>query len=150
MNIVQFRRAAEPASRRWSARELTRLTNVCAAAIPAGGISGWEIGVTEQGDPQLYVIGPGPEFDCVLSISRLGRHYVLEDGRGGLLYEHDDIMLLAEQTCDLLRRRKNQIIAQLTLGLCALREFFEERVEPALAEPMEAFTHLAPTLGALA
>ena len=150
MNVVPFRQVEGPASRRWSARELNRLTNVCSAAIPTGGISGWEIGVTERGDPQLYVIGPAPEFDCVLSISRLGRHYVLEDGKGKVLYEHDDILLLAEQAYDLLRRRKTQIMAQLTVGLCAIREFFEERVEPALAEPMEACVHFAPHLAVLA
>ena len=31
-----------------------------------------------------------------------------------------------------------------------MRDFFEEKVEPVLAEPMEVITHLAPHLAALA
>jgi hypothetical protein len=150
MSVVPFPRAARPSSGHWSAKELSRLTSACAGAIPEGGVSGWEVGATDQGDPQLYVLGPAPDFDCVLSVSRLGRHYVLEDGKGRVLFEHDDLVRLADQTCDVLRRRKSQIIAQFAIGLCALRELFEERVEPALAEPMEIISHLAPQLAALA
>ncbi len=150
MNVVPFPQVVRSSSPHWSAGELNRLTSACAAAIPGGGVSGWEVGVTDEGDPQLYVLGPAPEFDCVLSVSRLGRHYVLEDGKGRVVFEHDDILRFAEQTCDLLRRRKAQVIAQFAVGLCALREFFEERIEPALAEPMDVIAHLAPQLAALA
>ena len=45
-------------------------------AKPAAGRSG----TTEHGDPQVYLIGPPPDYDCILSISRLGRLYVIEDG----------------------------------------------------------------------
>ena len=46
-------------------------------------------------------------------------------------------MLLAEQTCSALRRRKAELVARLAVCWCAVREFFEEKVEPVLAEPME-------------
>jgi hypothetical protein len=31
-----------------------------------------------------------------------------------------------------------------------MREFYEEKIEPALAEPMEVIAHFAPQFGALA
>jgi len=148
MNIVQFPHAKE-LPQGWQASELTRLTNTCAASIPNGDVSGWEVGQTEYGDPQLYLLGPAPEHDCILSISRLGRLYVLEDGKGQVLLENDDIMMMAEQTCSALRRRKVELIARLTVCWCAVREFFEEKVEPMMAEPMEVVSHFAPHLAAL-
>lgn len=149
MNVVQFSSAKE-LPQGWQSSELTRLTNACAAAIPSGEISGWEVGQTECGDPQLYLLGPAPEHDCILSVSRLGRLYVLEDGKGQVLFENDDILMLAEQTCSALRRRKAELIARLTVCWCAVREFFEEKVEPLMAEPMEVISHFAPHFAALA
>ncbi len=149
MNVLQFSRAYE-LPHGWQASELTRITNACAASIPNGEISGWEVGQTEYGDPQLYLLGPAPDHDCILSVSRLGRLYVLEDGKGQVLFENDDIMLLAEQTCSVLRKRKAELIARLTVCWCAVREFFEEKVEPMMAEPIEVVSHFAPQLAALA
>jgi hypothetical protein len=106
--------------------------------------------VTERGDPQLYLIGPAPEHDCILSISRIGRHYILEDGRGRVIFEHDNLVTLAERAAAALRHKKQAVLAQLALAWCAMREFYEEKVEPALAEPMEVLSHIAPQLAALA
>ena len=150
MNVVPFPRLPEALPQGWQTLELTKLTNACAAAIPTGDVSGWEVGMTEQGDPQLYLLGPAPAHDCVLSISRLGRLYVLEDGKGQVLFENDNIMLFAEETCSTLRRKKAEIIARLTVCWCAVREFFEEKIEPVLAEPIEVVTHFAPHLAAFA
>jgi hypothetical protein len=149
MNVVKFPRTPEAPSRGWQTSELTKLTNAC-AAVPGNDLSGWEIGETDYGDPQLYLLGPAPDHDCVLSISRLGGLYVLEDGRGRVLFEDDNIMALAEQTCSLLRKRKTEVVAQLAICWCAVREFFEEKIEPVLAEPMEALSHFAPQLASLA
>jgi hypothetical protein len=149
MNVVKFPRAPEPLPAGWQTGELTKLTNAC-ATVPNSEISGWEVGMTEYGDPQLYLLGPAPDHDCVLSISRLGRLYVLEDGKGQVLFENDNIMLLAEHTCSALRKRKAELVAKLVVCWCAVREFFEEKVEPMLAEPMEVITHFAPQLAALA
>jgi hypothetical protein len=150
MNVVPFPRVQDAPSQGWRTHELATLTNACAPSIPHGEISGWEIGTTECGDPQLYLLGPAPEHDCILSISRLGRLYVLEDGKGQVLFENDNVKLLAEQTCGALRKRKAEIVARLTVCWCAVREFFEEKVEPVLAEPIEVITHFAPHLAALA
>jgi hypothetical protein len=150
MTVVPFSRALEQLPQGWRSSELTRLTNACAASIPSGDSSGWEVGVTECGDPQLYLLGPAPDYDCILSISRLGRAYVLEDGKGQVVYECDSLERLAEQACAALRRRKAEMVARLTVCWCTVREFFEEKVEPVLAEPMEIVTHFAPQLAALA
>ena len=150
MNVVRFPRTRALFPRGWQTNELSQLTDACAAAIRGGEISGWEMGTTERGDPQLYLIGPAPEHDCILSISRLGRLYVLEDGKGQVLLENDDVMVLADQTCAALRKRKAEIAARLTVCWCAVREFFEEKVEPVLAEPIEIITHFAPHFSALA
>lgn len=149
MNVIQFPRPQElPPG--WQSSELTRLTDACAASMSLGDVSGWEIGSTECGDPQLYLLGPAPDHDCLLSISRLGQTYILEDGKGQVLFENDNLMMLAEETCTALRRRKAEVFAKLAVCWCAVREFFEEKVEPVLAEPMEVITHFAPQFAALA
>ena len=150
MNVVRFPQTQSTPAQGWQTAELSKLTNACAASIPSGDLSGWEVGETECGDPQLYVLGPAPDHDCILSISRLGRLYVLEDGKGQILFEHDNITQLAEQTCSALRKRRMELMARLTICWCAVREFFEEKVEPVLAEPMELVSHFAPQLAALA
>ena len=150
MKVVPFPRTPAPFPRGWQTNELTTLTEACAAAIPSGEISGWELGTTERGDPQLYLIGPAPEHDCILSISRLDRLYILEDGKGKVLYENYNITLLAEQIYRALRKGKAGIIARLTVCWCALREFFEEKIEPVLVEPIEVAIHFAPPFAALA
>lgn len=150
MNVINFPRNPEPTLPiGWQSSELAKLTNACAASIPNGEFSSWEIGTTECGDPQLYLIGPAPDHDCILSISRLGRLYVLEDGKGQVLFENDSLTMLAEQTCSVLRKRKTRVMAQLAVCWCAVREFFEEKVEPMMAEPIEVISHFAPQLAAL-
>ena len=75
------------------------------------------------------LLGPPPDYDCILSISRLGRLYVIEDGHGRVLFEHDNPMLLAEQATAALRRRKASLVARIAVAWCALREAFEEKTE---------------------
>ena len=75
---------------------------------------------------------------------------MLEDGQGQVLFENDNLMALADETCSALRRKKAEIFARLTVCWCAVREFFEEKVEPVLAEPMEVISHFAPHFAALA
>jgi hypothetical protein len=149
MTVIQFPHVLAVPPQSWQTAELAKLTNACTAAAH-GDIIGWEIGTTETGDPQLYMLGPAPDHDCILSITRLGRLYVLEDGKGQVLFEDGNLTLLAEQACGALRRKKAEIVARLTVCWCAVREFFEEKVEPVLAEPVEFVTHFAPQLAALA
>jgi hypothetical protein len=134
----------------WRSAELQRVVGACAESIATGDASGWEVGKTEYGDPQLYLIGPAPDYDCILCVSRVGGRYLIEDGDGHVLYEHGDLMLLAEQACAALRRRRGAIAARIAVGWCALREFFEEKTEAMMAEPLEVLSHVAPQLAALA
>jgi hypothetical protein len=150
MNVVRFPGAMTRTDEGWQSVELQQFLAVSANAIAAGEASGWEVGVTDNGDPQVFLLGPPPDHDCILCISRLGRLYVIEDGAGRVLYEHDNPMLLAEQATSALRRRKAAILARVAVAWCALREAFEEKTEALMAEPMELLTHIAPQLAALA
>ncbi|MGC1844412.1 MAG: hypothetical protein WA730_18800, partial [Pseudolabrys sp.] len=94
MNVVKFPPVALQATDGWQSAELQQFLAVSSGAIAAGEASGWDVGVTERGDPQVFLVGPPPDYDCILSISRLGRLYVIEDGAGRVLFEHDNPMLL--------------------------------------------------------
>ena len=84
---------------------------------------------TERGDPQVFLLGPPPDYDCILSISRLGRLYVIEDGNGRVLFEHDNPMLLAEQAARCAAPPQGAIVARVAVAWCALREAFEEKTK---------------------
>jgi hypothetical protein len=151
MNVVIFpRKPSEQPPEAWRQAEMNQFIAVSANAIASGEASGWEVGSTEQGDPQVFLIGPPPDYTCILSISRIGHVYVIEDGAGRVLFENDNPMLLTEQAVAALRRRKGAIIARIAVAWAALREAFEEKTEAMMAEPMELLTHLAPQLAALA
>jgi hypothetical protein len=145
MTIVKF-----PKDRTgWCCSELQWLVGACGHSCSVGDISGWDTGVTELGEPQFYVIGPPPEHDCLLVVSRLGRLYVLEDGKGAILLEHDNPALMAEHLCAALRRQKLALTVRLALAWCAVREFLEEKVEPIVAEPIDVISHYGPYVASL-
>lgn len=150
MNVVAFPRRDGEVARLWQRFEMQRVADACAESLSRGDVSGWEASVTEAGDPQLYLLGPPPERECLVCLTRLGRLYVLEDGQGRILFEHDAIGVLAEQMRSTLRRKKSAIVARIAVAWFALRETFEEKIEPALAEPIEMFSLVAPQFGALA
>jgi hypothetical protein len=150
MNVVKFPPLTRQAPEGWQSAELQQFLAVSSGAIAAGEASGWDVGVTERGDPQVFLVGPPPDYDCILSISRLGRLYVIEDGSGRVLFEHDNPMLLTEQAIAALRRRKTALIARVAVAWCVLREAFEEKTEAIMGEPIELLTHVAPQLAALA
>src|SRR5260370_35607010 len=64
-------------------------------AIASGNGRGWETGITETGDAQFYLLGPLPDQACELCVSRLGGRYILEDGSGRLLFEHQRLAVVA-------------------------------------------------------
>jgi hypothetical protein len=150
MTVLEFPRATLKPAGGWQPPELRQFLAVSERAIAAGEASGWDVGTTDRGDPQVFLVGPPPDYDCILTISRLGRLYVIEDGAGRVLFEHDNPMLLAEQATAALRRRKTAIVARVAVAWCALREAFEEKTEAMMAEPMELLAHIAPQLAALA
>ena len=150
MNVVKFPQPAAKASKGWESAELQEFLRVSADAIAAGEASGWQADVTERGDPQVFLLGPPPNYECIMSISRLGRLYVIEDGYGRVLFENDNPLLLAEQAAAALRRRKASLVARVAVAWAALREAVEEKTEAMMAEPVELLTHIAPQLAALA
>jgi len=149
MTVVKFPDAARRREG-WQSVELQQLLSMSSSAIATGEASSWEVGATERGDPQFFLLGPPPEYDCILSISRLSRLYVIEDGGGRVLFETNSPMLLGEQAVGALRRRKMAIVARVVVAWSAVREFFEERTEVILGEPIELVTHIAPQLAPLA
>ena len=149
MKVVPFLPRQVPATGAWQTAELQSFLDACAAPISRGEISGWEVGETETGDAQLYLLGPAPDHDCVLCVSRVGQHYVLEDGAGRVLYEHDVFRILSEQVRGALQRKKAAIVSRIVVAWLAIKETFEEKIEPALAEPMEVLSHVAPQIVAL-
>jgi hypothetical protein len=144
MPILNFPHGFEKASGAWRGSELRYLLTACATHVASGAASGWAFGETERGDPQLYLLGPDPAHDCVLSISRLDDLYVLEDGEGRIIFEHTDLLSLGEQIVAALRSVKPAMWAPVVIGWNTLRAFYEEEIEPALAESVEVLAHLGP------
>jgi hypothetical protein len=132
----------------WSALELRVMLEVLAPRLDRGEAGGWDVGRTERGDPQLYLLGASPGEDCILCFSRLGRLYVLEDGAGRVVAESCNLRLVAERARMWWQRPR--ITAPLVVLWCGLRELLEERIEPVLVESEELLTHLFPQLVALA
>jgi hypothetical protein len=148
MTIVKFPAIKEKKTG-WDDRELQRFVDACDPSFATGEATSWDVGATELGEPQFYVIGPPPEHDCILMVSRLGRLYVLEDGKGAVLLEHDNPALMADHICAVLRRKRMAITARLAVAWCAIRELFEEKVEPIMAEPLDLINHYGPYAASL-
>lgn len=150
MTVIAFAPRDDHAAAGWRTCELDRFVETFAGELDRGGASGWDTGTTEIGDPQFYLLGPPPEHDCILCVSRLGKLYVLEDGAGHLVFENADFELIARQAKALLKAGKARLLAQVLLAWGALRHAFEEKVEPLLVEGEEMLTHVAPQLAAMA
>lgn len=147
MTVTQFRRRETVQG--WQSAEMNALVAASGDCLEKGTAIGWEMGVTDSGDPQLYLLGPAPDHECLLCVSRLGRLYVLEDGQGRVVFEHEAMSMLAEQVRGSLRRKRSAIVARAVVAWLAIKETFEERVEPMMAEPAEILAHIAPQLAAM-
>jgi hypothetical protein len=147
MNVVAF--PSRAGLRGWRRREVNAVLSACADDLKAGAVSGFDEGATEAGDPQLYLLGPEPDRDCIMCISRIGRVYVIEDGEGRILYENDAFGLLTDQVRGALRHKKAAITSRILVAWLAIKETFEERIEPVLGEPAEVLAHISPQLAAL-
>ena len=143
MNVIAFER--KPASGAWSEAELK---TVAAALNLAGG--DWETGATERGDPQLYLLGPYPDQACELCVSRIGGRYILEDGAGRLLFDHDNLALVARHARGVLRSRNWWLVARVVVLWCTIRHVIHDKIEPLLTETEELLVHLTPQLAAFA
>jgi hypothetical protein len=149
MNVVAFALKQFQRDGTWQTSELSTMQYTFAAEVANGDASGWATAATEIGDPQFYLLGPRPDEDCILSISRIGRVYVLEDGVGHIVCEDASLERLADQAKAYLRGTRGALMARLVLLWAAVRQTFEEKIEPVLAEGEEFLVHVAPQLAAV-
>jgi hypothetical protein len=135
----------------WQADEMAQLLSIFAAHEAQGQAADWDTGETERREPQFYVLGDLAEQDCLVSITRIGRDYVLEDGQGHVVAEDSSLSAIADKAVAMSfgARRGAWLVARVGLAWIAAREFFEERVEPLMAESLEAATHVFPQLAVL-
>src|SRR5262245_46060284 len=116
MTVIVFPPRGDQGVGEWQDRELQLLMQVYAAHSIGGEAGAWQIGATELSDPQFYVLGPEPDCDCILSLSRIGDDYVLEDGNGKVLGEGRSLRALAEKAAGVtFRARKASLIARAML-----------------------------------
>jgi hypothetical protein len=148
MNVVPFAPVAGRGLRSWTSHELETLLSVYEAHAARGDASEWDVGATEIGDPQFYVLGGAPEHECVLAVSRLGSRYVLENGTGRVLRESPSLDQIAGRAKVPLVR-KASLVARITIAVATLRIAVEERAEALLAEFEEIILRAGPQLAAL-
>jgi hypothetical protein len=148
MTVIRLEQVSR--SGEWRKHELNTIVGALTPAMARGEASGWDVGATENGDPQFYLLGAAPQESCEICISRIGRLYILEDGDGRLLLDTDDLSALSERAAATLRRSRVQIVARVMVAWCVAKQFFHDRVEPMLVEGEEFIEHFAPQLAALA
>jgi hypothetical protein len=149
MTVIAFQPKVLQLDGPWRTGELNTIVERLAPESSRGGAWRWDVGITDIGDPQFYLLGQ-PHDECILCISRLGRLYVLEDGHGQLLFEHNSLLALAEQARVVLQKKKTQIVARVALVWCAVRETIEEKLDAVVVEGEELLAHYVPQLAALA
>jgi hypothetical protein len=132
----------------WDKAELDTIVAALSAALVPGGGRTWETGMTENGDPQFYLLGPPLDQVCELSVSRIGESYIVEDGAGRLLFEHRSLALVALHARAAAARSAPWGL--VVLLWCTVRQIIHDRVEPWLAESEELLVDLAPQLVAFA
>ena len=147
MSVVAFERKQNAAV--WTEAELNAIVaGLHSALAPASGRT-WETGETESGDVQFYLLGPRPEEACELCVSRVGRRYILEDGTGRLLFEHQKLELVVLHAKAAVSSTP-RLVARAILFWCAVRSTIQEKFEPILIEGEELLVQVAPQLAAFA
>jgi hypothetical protein len=146
MSVLAFERKQDAEA--WSEAELNILFAALNAALASENGRAWETGVTERGDPQFYLLGPLPDQACELCVSRIGGRYILEDGWGRLLFEHQSLALVALHARGAVHSTRWPLVARALLVWCTVRHMIHDKVEPLLAESEEMAIHLAPQLAA--
>lgn len=147
-NVVAFHVPERPAC--WRQDELTQLVSLHSAHDARRGNISWNVGRTEAGDPQFYIVREIAGFDCVMCMTRIGRLYVLEDGAGSVVAEDTRFDRILEAAAKILaRRRRPSLVARSLVGLCAFRAVLDQKIDLMLAESMEHVSRIAPQLAAL-
>jgi hypothetical protein len=144
MSVLAFER--NQGSEAWSEAELQTLFAALNTALAPDDGRGWETTVTERGDRQFYLLGPLPDQACELCVSRIGGRYILEDGRGRLLFEHKSLALVALHAKAAIHVTRWPLVARALLLWCTVRHMIHDKLEPLLAESEEMVIHLAPQL----
>jgi hypothetical protein len=143
MTVIPFTpNAAQGCS--WSPHEPAALVSIYEAYAARGEASAWDVGVTELGEPQFYILGPAPDLDCAVAISRVGRLYVCEDGAGQVLDESVSFNTIVSRAKAPAGRGK-----AASLGLTTLAVAVEERMHTLLLEFEDILIRLPPQLAAL-
>jgi len=151
MTIVPFTPRSDLPAGLWHADEMSQLLSIYAAHEAHGEAGDWDTGETECKEPQFYILGAQPDLDCVVSITRIGHEYILEDGHGFVVAEDRSLSAIADKAVRMTSGlRKSSLLVRIGIAWIAAREFFEEKVEPLMAEPVELATHFFPQLAALA
>ena len=148
MSVLAFER--KPSAGLWSETELNTMVAALNDAIASGNGRGWETGMTEKGDAQFYLLGALPDQACELCVSRIGGRYILEDGSGRLLFEHQSLAVVALHAKAAVRSTRGWLVAHAVLLWCTIRHMIHDKVEPLLTEGEELFVELAPQLAAFA
>jgi hypothetical protein len=148
MSVVAFERKRNQVL--WSEAELDTIAAALNVSIASGDGRSWETGMTEKGDAQLYLLGPLPDQACELCVSRIGKRYILEDGSGRLLFEHQSLALVALHAKAAMRSSWSGLVARVALLWCTIRHVIHDRLESLLAESEDMLVDLAPQLAAFA
>src|SRR6267142_6948121 len=113
MSVVAFERKQDAGE--WSESELSTIVMALNAALARGTGRAWETAMTEAGDAQFYLLGPLPDQACELCVSRIGGRYILEDGSGRLLFEHQSLALVALHAKAAMRPAWSGLVARVAL-----------------------------------
>jgi hypothetical protein len=148
MSVLAFER--KQGAEAFCEAELHTLLGALNAALASENGRGWETGLTERGDPQFYLLGPLPDQACELCVSRIGGRYILEDGWGRLLFEHQSLPLVALHAKAAVHSTRWPLVARALMLWWTARHMIHDEVEPLLAESEEMLVHLAPQLAAFA
>jgi hypothetical protein len=133
----------------WSPDELHELGRLTRLFTSRCGARGWDVGQTERGDPQLYVLGPEPEQPCLASVSRLGPLYVLEDGGGRVCGEYESLRdLVRHADRSIAKPLRLPLTTRIVLALCAIRTTLEEKLT-FVEESAELLARVSPQLSTL-
>jgi hypothetical protein len=139
MSVIEFPKP----TRDWRADELQQLVSLAEAARVS-----WGTGTTERGEPQFYVIGPAPDHDCMLCVSRLAQGYVLEDGVGRVIGEAPSLDRFAVAAARAAMRGSRSFVSRVMVAWITLRLTIEERLEPIVEESEEMLARYAPQIAA--
>ena len=146
MNVISF----EPKGPAWRRSELDAMLDSFSPLFAARGASGWDVANTEHGDPQFYLLGPKPDQECILCISRVGQLYIVNDGEGRHIVDLHDLQGLSVQVRHLMKSGATRALAKVLIVWCAAKQAFHDKFDPLMAEGEELLFHFAPQLATLA